>query len=336
MKTSTSLGLLIPLPAQLVLLPRCAARPMTAFDLPHIEIETPPIEVDLPGPEIDQFRSSIEHWWHGVEDGATSLGHDFGHTIEPAVDAVGVELDNFAHTVENAANAVAKEIDGVQAKFPDVRETIERLVDAVQTTVDGAAQLRLAMNNDEVSDAAGDEASKEALHQANVLEVVEQAVGLAMQAVFDAAMAEIATPLEGAPTHETRLRAVAAMVGNATDAVLGVLVDLGADEAQTKEVLGHIAGAILDIVVLVGDLQEQHPVLFETAVFIVVAAVIPEDWLLSRLLEIMGFGLLGPVKGSAAAWMQREFYGATIQEASWFARLQSAGMKVPRVTPIMV
>ena len=66
------------------------------------------------------------------------------------------------------------------------------------------------------------------------------------------AMTELATPLEDAPTHEARLHAVKALVGNATDAIVGVLVDLGADETQSKEILAHIGSAVVNIVVFVG------------------------------------------------------------------------------------
>ena len=32
--------------------------------------------------------------------------------------------------------------------------------------------------------------------------------------------------------------------------------------------------------------------------------------------------------GSAAAWAQAEFWGGAVKEGSWFATLQSAGMKM--------
>ncbi|EDR09058.1 uncharacterized protein LACBIDRAFT_326378 [Laccaria bicolor S238N-H82] len=74
--------------------------------------------------------------------------------------------------------------------------------------------------------------------------------------------------------------------------------------------------------------------------------LIPEIWFLGPLMGIFGSGPLGLVKGnethlsaclavsqfsalgSTAAWVQAELWGGAIQEGSWFATLQSAGMKV--------
>jgi hypothetical protein len=35
------------------------------------------------------------------------------------------------------------------------------------------------------------------------------------------------------------------------------------------------------------------------------------------------------LQDTSAAWMQRRFWGAAVAKGSWFARLQSAGMKLP-------
>ena len=95
--------------------------------------------------------------------------------------------------------------------------------------------------------------------------------------------------------------------------------------------------------------MEQHPVLLETLLFSASIMLIPEAWLLRPLLSLFGFGPYGPVKGenvpvspgcansisdhccltgSLASWSQRRFWGAAVAKGSWFAHLQSAGMKL--------
>jgi len=86
------------------------------------------------------------------------------------------------------------------------------------------------------------------------------------------------------------------------------------------------------MLVTTGDLIELHPLLLDTIIFSGTVLLIPEAWLLRPFLSLAGFGPYGPVKGSAAAWVQRRFWGAAVAEKSWFSHLQSAGMKF-RVPP---
>lgn len=91
-----------------------------------------------------------------------------------------------------------------------------------------------------------------------------------------------------------------------------------------------------------GDINEQHPRLLPMLAFSVAGMLIPESWILRPLLSLFGFGPAGPVKGaqrshsynmaqfnpvgSAAAWLQRYFWGAAVRAGSWFSLLQAAGM----------
>jgi len=95
----------------------------------------------------------------------------------------------------------------------------------------------------------------------------------------------------------------------------------------------------------IGDINEQHPELLPTLTFSIVVLLIPESWILRPILGWFGFGPLGPVKrelkpwnrtfeaqldivGSAAARMQRRFWGGAVRAGSWFSCLQAAGMGV--------
>ncbi|KAI9568334.1 hypothetical protein HD554DRAFT_2099564 [Boletus coccyginus] len=89
----------------------------------------------------------------------------------------------------------------------------------------------------------------------------------------------------------------------------------------------------------------NYPQLLRAVMFEVMVLLIPQSWILRPLLSLFGFGLRGPVRGavkprnctfrvqfdiagSAAAWLQRYFFGAAVGAGSWFSSLQAAGMGV--------
>jgi len=75
-----------------------------------------------------------------------------------------------------------------------------------------------------------------------------------------------------------------------------------------------------------GNIIDRHPVLVETIVISAVFLLIPQSWVLGPIMRVFGFGTRGPVRGSAAAWLQRFFWGGSVAKGSWFAALQQAGM----------
>ncbi|KAH9228262.1 hypothetical protein K456DRAFT_57543 [Colletotrichum gloeosporioides 23] len=49
-------------------------------------------------------------------------------------------------------------------------------------------------------------------------------------------------------------------------------------------------------------------------------------WFLGPILAVIGFGALGPIGGSFAAWFQSVFYGGFVPAGGLFALLQSFAM----------
>ena len=182
-------------------------------------------------------------------------------------------------------------------------------------------------------------------------------------------------PPDQAPSHEARQEMVTSVLDRAEQGLQGFARKHGMSEDGLEnlrssfdrlkphvEKLVVITGtpppvAALQFVSepsLLGDLIEQHPVLFSTLVFSAAAMLIPESWFLRPLLSLMGYGPYGPIKGeqlindyrqagfsynwspgSPAAWAQRRFWGAAVSKGSWFAFLQRAGMKGISVRPVM-
>jgi len=74
--------------------------------------------------------------------------------------------------------------------------------------------------------------------------------------------------------------------------------------------------------IVVNEFVEEHPVL--TAVLITLLAIGVLAILTPILLEILGFGELGPIEGSFAARLQSTFPNVT--KGSWFSFFQRLGM----------
>ncbi|RDB25051.1 hypothetical protein Hypma_007814 [Hypsizygus marmoreus] len=110
-------------------------------------------------------------------------------------------------------------------------------------------------------------------------------------------------------------------------AFVKILAVEGISERDARAKFGEIEPHVKNVLLVTGQLVDNHPILVKTLVFSGAALLIPEAWLLRPILALFGFGPSGPVKGSAAADAQRRFWGAAVAEGSWFSHLQRAGMK---------
>lgn len=164
------------------------------------------------------------------------------------------------------------------------------------------------------------------------LENVSEMLSSEMAAVLEELKAEFPPP-EEADHHRQRVEMVSRALMKIERCVVRVSMQCGMSEADASAHFRNIEPHIQHVIVVTGDLTEQHPILLETLLFSGAILLIPEVWILRPVLSIFGFGPSGPVKGTSAAWAQRRFWGASVAQGSWFARLQSAGMKFPIIPP---
>ncbi|KZT64316.1 hypothetical protein DAEQUDRAFT_38953 [Daedalea quercina L-15889] len=142
-------------------------------------------------------------------------------------------------------------------------------------------------------------------------------------------------PPDHAPNHEERKGNVSLVIRKAEEAFIKFGMQHGMSEEQLRTRLEPIMKHVEDVVVTIGDLAEQHPVLFQTIMISGIMLIIPESWFLRPLFRLFGMAPEGPVAGSTVAWAQRRFYGAYIPKGSWFSHLQHAGMKAaPWLDPV--
>ncbi|KAJ7230434.1 hypothetical protein GGX14DRAFT_583194 [Mycena pura] len=198
-------------------------------------------------------------------------------------------------------------------KSQDVREKIGELTGRMDALLRGAAALH------------------EELRAAATLQSAD-AVSEDLERAFAAVLEELRERFpapEKAPGHEARREAVAVALEKAGAALVGVCVKHGMDEERARQHWdGTMRPAVETVVVLLGDLVEQHPDLLEALLFTGAVVLIPDYWLLRPLLGLFGFGPTGPVKGTTASWAQRVFYGPAVSKKSWFALLDQAAMTI--------
>lgn len=135
--------------------------------------------------------------------------------------------------------------------------------------------------------------------------------------------------LEEAPRHERRKEHIIRILEKVEDQLVLVLGPYtSTPEEELRKLFATISALIVKILVTIGDIIEQYPMAAEMllmGISIMLLGSAPP--FLQTLLSLFGFGPAGPIKGTAASWAQRYFWGAAVQQGSWFALLQHMGMK---------
>jgi len=208
-----------------------------------------------------------------------------------------------------------KLMEDAKARSKDVREKIGEMKDRMDAIVRGATALHQELG---VSTVKG---RRSAVSTDEIAGDLERALGKVLEELNERFPAP-----DQAPGHEERQKVVAVALEKAGAALVAVCVKHGMEEERVGEHWGTVRPAIESMVVLLGDVVEQHPDLLSALLFTFAMMLIPEYFVLRPILGVFGFGPAGPVKGSAASWAQRVFYGAAVNKGSWFAYLDQAAM----------
>ncbi|KAJ7129314.1 hypothetical protein C8R44DRAFT_776488 [Mycena epipterygia] len=246
----------------------------------------------------------------------------------PAIHTEGVDLDNFWQRLRDLGdNARHYSDDLIKNKAAElsqeVRQKITELKERMAAVAHGATVL-----NDELHASAKLRPRRFDDDSAESVEDISGDLERAFEVVLEELKIMFPAP-DQATGHEHRQEVVRVALEKAGAALVTVCVKYGMDE---ERVLVHwdktVRPAIENMVVLLGDLAEQHPNLLEALLFSGAVMLIPNYWLLRPLLSLFGFGPIGPVKGTPAAWAQRVFFGAAVQKGNWFALLTKAAMTI--------
>ncbi|PCH36329.1 hypothetical protein WOLCODRAFT_166848 [Wolfiporia cocos MD-104 SS10] len=253
--------------------------------------------------------------WSAVQQVQTYLTPQSG-AVETNDEDTNIDPDNFwrratelgeraQRYAEHLANEAVKDIPEVANQFRNIKDTVASVI-----TITSEFKDEMSSNAE--------------VHQEN-LEDFSEGLSRILDELFERLKDEFPPP-DHAPSHEERQEKVSIVFSRVEEAIVHFAGERGMSEERVREFMDRIRPHIEDLIVTIGDLVEQHPVLLETLLIAGTFMLIPEGWFLRPLLRLFGFGPEGPIKGSVAAWSQRVFYGARVPTGSWFSHLQRAGM----------
>jgi len=254
-----------------------------------------------------------------------NLAHDLITEVHSTYDSV---LASFAEHAEFDFWKSAQDLGDKTVKYADAKlkeeasrysvplEKIEEFKQGIKDLIDSVSALRINPPSELVK------------WDFNITEF-NQKLSYEIDLVVADLMAEFKEP---PPENQTeRYQRREDMVSKALNGIENALVIVyglwGISESEGREKFSNVKHNIRYFVLIVGNMVDNHPILIDIILTSTVLMILPEDFILLPLLRVFGFGLLGPVRGSAATWAQRTFFGAVVKRGSWFSRLQSAAMK---------
>ncbi|KAF8421547.1 hypothetical protein L210DRAFT_3459599 [Boletus edulis BED1] len=223
---------------------------------------------------------------------------------------------------------------------PDFREMVnkteKKLQDHVRRLLEAASSYFKTAKFTDVTSAMNHIVSATAIFRNNIKGPLEahhitfDTLTKQLEGVFTAIAKDLEKipPPDKAPGHAERGKMVDKILDDTEQALIKLASSYGIDEMAITTFLSALTPHVLTLMVTIGDINEQYPQLRSTLIFSVVVLLFPESWFLRPFLSVLGFGPIGPVRGSAAAWLQKRFWGAAVEPGSWSSFLQAAGMGV--------
>ncbi|KAJ3559288.1 hypothetical protein NP233_g11305 [Leucocoprinus birnbaumii] len=237
--------------------------------------------------------------------------------LNPFLNNVGSTLTGIAEGLEGTVQMLGPEAGRVvlaeaMKVYPEASESILEFQDAVQQLTNTTLKIQeeLKKKNATILEHLADRLSNEI---GGTLEDLKEIMNDPL-------------PEEHGERAKARARIAKQVIHKIGVAYIDVLSELGIPRDEATAQFDDFGPKILQVILILGNIADDHPKLVEALVFFVLMTVLPEIPIVRPILNCIGFGPLGPVKGSAAASAQRTFFGGAVTSGSWFAMLQRAGM----------
>ncbi|KXN93038.1 hypothetical protein AN958_10104 [Leucoagaricus sp. SymC.cos] len=125
---------------------------------------------------------------------------------------------------------------------------------------------------------------------------------------------------------KTRAKLIDIVMGKIQAAYFRVLTQVGVPREQAEVHSESFFSKIKRMLLITANIADRFPLLKEVIVFAASMLLLPQFQILRPIMVFFGFGPTGVVRGTAAAWAQRTFFGGLIPAGSWFAILQRVSM----------
>ncbi|KAF8517713.1 hypothetical protein BU17DRAFT_66783 [Hysterangium stoloniferum] len=204
-----------------------------------------------------------------------------------------------------------------------VVDRLEELANTITSTAGSIHQFRNSMTSllSTVQNFQEDIQSKMEA-EGHALEVLLEKLEIQFTDILEELQSEFSVPLpeDQDLRQKERAKFVHQALLKVENVVVNVVEELGMSGVDTRNSFRNLSPHIEQFLMVSGSLIDKHPELVELLIFSGITLLLPEGWFLRPLLRVFGFS-------SLAAWAQRFFFGAGVNEGSWFSILQAAGMK---------
>jgi len=215
---------------------------------------------------------------------------------------------------EKAQTQTSEYLQMASLAYPDVAQHVSVFKDSMDLLVLNAANLRVELLK---------RAEERGITMDGFTELLEKELEKVQEE-----LKVLFPPTDQAAGHAERVVMIESALKKVEDCVVRLIMVYGFEGEEARNLFLTINPHLLKVLVTTGDIIEQHPVLIGIVVATGVYLILPESFFLRPLLNIFGFGIKGPIKGSFAARAQSQFLGGAVPKGSWHASLVSAGMKV--------
>ncbi|KAJ3504620.1 hypothetical protein NLJ89_g7843 [Agrocybe chaxingu] len=220
---------------------------------------------------------------------------------------------------EKGIDFAKSKLDEVTASLPEAQEKLEEFKVAIDDLVNSAQSFQGIVQ-------------KHCDEKGFRLEEIAALVATEVEKILEDLKAEFNEPLP--EDQDEWYRELDIKVSNVLDwiehAVVEVAKTLDISESESREAFRVIKPHIKRFILTSANLTRRHPIL--TAIVVGISAQLIfrplASAMVALILNIIGFGPQGPIKGSLASLVQKNVFGPAIPPGSWFGVLQSLAMKL--------
>ncbi|CAL1702672.1 unnamed protein product [Somion occarium] len=215
----------------------------------------------------------VSHFFEDVGQKLSGVVHD---VVEPAISDVLLEVEPFVDNLLEFTSSLRK---GAELQVSQAKDSVDEVMKTVHLVVNAAGKLQ----TDIVTHGP----------EGIAFETVVEDLGL----LFAPIVQQLNMSLQTAPGHDERQKAIHELLQMLGESIVQLGVKNGMEETVMRNHMDQIIPHVQAVVVLIGDLHQQHPILGNIVLFEIVTLILADLPVLGPFLTVLlGFSRRGPVK----------------------------------------